>query len=72
MAEELTSLWQEAEQHLQAFEQLVRRTVEAAWLAGDALLRIRQQQPYGAWTPALSCQVDFGPYDNDPDTRNEA
>ena len=47
------SLWQEAERHLRAFEQLARRTVEEAWLAGDALLRIRQQLPHGAWTPAL-------------------
>lgn len=27
-------------------------TVEEAWLAGDALLRIRQQLPHGAWLPA--------------------
>ena len=47
------SLWQEAEQHLRAFEQLARRTVEEAWLAGDALLRIKEQLPHGAWTPAL-------------------
>ena len=47
------SLWQEAERHLRAFEQLARRTVEEAWLAGDALLRIKQQLPHGAWTPAL-------------------
>ena len=53
MAEEITALWQEAEQHLRAFEQLARRTVEEAWLAGDALLRIRQQLPHGAWLPAL-------------------
>ena len=50
---EITALWQEAEQHLQAFEQLARRTVEEAWLAGDALLRIKEQLPHGAWTPAL-------------------
>ena len=42
------SLWQEAEQHLRAFEQLARRTVEEAWLAGDALLRIKEQLPHGA------------------------
>ncbi len=53
MAEELTDLWAEAEGHLREFERLARRTVEAAWLAGDALLRIRQQLPHGAWTPAL-------------------
>ena len=53
MADEITALWQEAEQHLQAFEQLARRTVEEAWLAGDALLRIKEQLPHGAWTPAL-------------------
>ena len=47
------SLWQEAEQHLREFERLARRTVEEAWLAGDALLRIREQLPHGAWTPAL-------------------
>ena len=47
------SLWQEAEEHLRAFEQLARRTVEEAWLAGDALLRIKEQLPHGAWTPAL-------------------
>ena len=50
---EITALWQEAEKHLQAFEQLARRTVEEAWLAGDALLRIKEQLPHGAWTPAL-------------------
>ena len=53
MAAEITVLWQEAEQHLRTFEQLARRTVEEAWLAGDALLRIKQQLPHGAWTPAL-------------------
>ena len=53
MAEEITVLWQEAEEHLRAFEQLARRTVEEAWLAGDALLRIKDQLPHGAWTPAL-------------------
>ncbi|MDE0464620.1 MAG: hypothetical protein OXH93_19535 [Caldilineaceae bacterium] len=51
---ELPALWREAEQHLRTFEQLARRTVEEAWLAGDALLRIKQQLPHGAWTPALS------------------
>ena len=50
---EITALWQEAEQHIRAFEQLARRTVEEAWLAGDALLRIKEQLPHGAWTPAL-------------------
>jgi len=50
---ELSTLWQEAEQHIRAFEQLARRTVEEAWLAGDALLRIKEQLPHGAWTPAL-------------------
>ena len=50
---ELPTLWQEAEGHLRAFEQLARRTVEEAWLAGDALLRIKHQLPHGAWTPAL-------------------
>ena len=53
MAAEITALWQEAEQNLRAFEQLARRTGEEAWLAGDALLRIRQQLPHGAWLPAL-------------------
>ena len=42
---ELPALWQEAEQHIRAFEQLARRTVEEAWLAGDALLRIKEQLP---------------------------
>ena len=51
MAEELAALWDEAEHHLRAFEQLARRTVEEAWLAGDALLRIKEQLPHGAWTP---------------------
>ena len=51
---ELPALWQEAEQHIRAFEKLARRTVEEAWLAGDALLRIKQQLPHGAWTPALA------------------
>lgn len=53
MGEELTDLWREAEQHLRAFKQLARRTVEEAWRAGDALLRIRQQLSHGSWTPAL-------------------
>ncbi len=35
MAEELTDLWAEAEQHLRALEQLARCTVEGAWLAGE-------------------------------------
>ena len=52
MAEEIIALWQKAEPHLRAFEQLARRTVEEARLAGDALLRIRQQLPHGAWLPA--------------------
>ena len=47
MVEELTTLWQEAEEHLRAFDQLARRTVEEAWLAGDALLRIKEQLPHG-------------------------
>ena len=51
--DEITALWQEAEQHLREFERLARRTVEEAWLAGDALLRIKEQLPHGAWTPAL-------------------
>lgn len=46
---ELPTLWKEAEGHLRAFEQLARRTVEEAWLAGDSLLRIKQQLPHGAW-----------------------
>ena len=50
---DLPALWQEAEQHIRAFEQLARRTVEEAWMAGDALLRIKEQLPHGAWTPAL-------------------
>ncbi|MCZ0938412.1 MAG: hypothetical protein OXJ55_07230 [Caldilineaceae bacterium] len=50
---EITALWQEAEQHLREFERLARRTVEEAWLAGDALMRIKEQLPHGAWTPAL-------------------
>lgn len=50
---DLPALWLEAEQHIRAFEQLARRTVEEAWLAGDALLRIKEQLPHGAWTPAL-------------------
>ncbi|MDE0464617.1 MAG: hypothetical protein OXH93_19520 [Caldilineaceae bacterium] len=53
MAEQITALWQEAEQHLREFERLARRTVEEAWLAGDALVRIKEQLPHGAWTPAL-------------------
>ena len=58
MAEEITDLWREAEEHLRAFEQLARRTVEEAWLAGDALLRIKDQLPHGAWTPALKEDAD--------------
>ena len=50
---DLPALWQEAEQHIRAFEQLARRTVEEAWMAGDALLRIKEQLPHGAWTPSL-------------------
>lgn len=53
MAEELTNLWQEGEQHLREFERLARRTVEEAWPAGDALMRIKEQLSHGAWTPAL-------------------
>ena len=53
MAEEITVLWQEAEQHLRAFEQLARRTVEEAWLAGDALMRIKEQVPHGGWRAGL-------------------
>ncbi len=53
MGEQITALWQEAEQHLREFERLARRTVEEAWLAGDALLQIKEQLPHGAWTPAL-------------------
>ena len=53
MGEQITALWQEAEQHLREFERLARRTVEEAWLAGDALLRIKELLPHGAWTPAL-------------------
>lgn len=48
MAEEIIALWQKAEPHLRAFEQLARWTVEETWMAGDALLRIRQQLPHGA------------------------
>ena len=51
--DEITALWQEAEQHLREFERLARRTVEEAWSAGDALARIKAQLPHGAWTPAL-------------------
>ena len=39
------------QQYLRAFEQLARRTVEEAWLAGDALFRIRPP-PHGAWLPS--------------------
>ncbi len=53
MAEEITALWQEAEQHLRAFEQLARRTVKEAWLAGDALMRIKEQVPHGGWRAGL-------------------
>ncbi|MDE0078913.1 MAG: hypothetical protein OXO50_15440 [Caldilineaceae bacterium] len=48
MGEQITALWQEAEEHLQTFGELARRTVEAAWLAGDALLWIKKQLPHGA------------------------
>ncbi len=53
MAEQLIALWQEAEEHLQAFQQYARRTVEEAWLAGDALMRIREQLPHGGWRSGL-------------------
>lgn len=53
MGEQITALWQEAEEHLRTFGELARCTVEAAWLAGDALLRVKEQLPQGAWTPAL-------------------
>lgn len=53
MGEQITALWQEAEERLRTFGELAGRTVEAAWLAGDALLRIKEQLPHGAWTPAL-------------------
>ena len=63
MGEQIPAMWQEAEQHLRAFEQLARRTVEEAWLAGDAFFgsksssririadkfgRVRFFQKYGA------------------------
>ena len=50
---ELADLWAEAEGHMQAVVTYARRTVIAAWLAGDALLRIKNQLPHGQWTPAL-------------------
>ena len=53
MAEQLIALWQEAEEHLQAFQQYARRTVEEAWLAGDALMRIKEQLPHGGWRSGL-------------------
>ena len=53
MAEQLIALWQEAEEHLHAFQQYARRTVEEAWLAGDALMRIREQLPHGGWRSGL-------------------
>ena len=53
MAELLIALWQEAEEHLQAFQQYARRTVEEAWLAGDALMRIKEQLPHGGWRSGL-------------------
>ena len=51
--EEIAALWEEAEGHLQAASVYARRTVEESWLAGDALARIREQLPHGAWLPAL-------------------
>ena len=33
MGEQITALWQEAEERLRTFGELARRTVEAAWLA---------------------------------------
>jgi len=53
MAEQLIALWQEAEEHLHAFQQYARRTVEEAWLAGDALMRIKEQLPHGGWRSGL-------------------
>lgn len=53
MAEQLIALWQEAEEHLNAFQQYARRTVEEAWLAGDALMRIKEQLPHGGWRSGL-------------------
>ena len=53
MADQVTALWQEAEQHLREFECLARRTVEEAWLAGDALMRTKEKLSHGAWIPAL-------------------
>ena len=38
MEEQLTTSWDEAEQHLQAFQQLARRTVEAAVPVGAGVL----------------------------------
>ena len=43
---EITALWQEAEAHLREFERLARRTVEEAWLAGDAA---SDQRAADAW-----------------------
>jgi len=53
MGEQITALWQEAVERLRTFGELARRTVEAAWLGGDALLLFKKQLPHGAWTPAL-------------------
>lgn len=49
----LPALWQEAERHIRALEQLARRTVEEGWLVDDALLRIKEKLPHSAWTPSL-------------------
>ncbi len=53
MGEQITALWQEAVERLRTFGELARRTVEAAWLGGDALPLFKKQLPHGAWTSAL-------------------
>ena len=53
MPDHLSALWREAEDHLADFQRYARRTVAEAWLAGDALMRVKDQFPHGAWRSGL-------------------
>ena len=53
MPDKLTALRREAEDRVTAFQRYARRTVAEAWLAGDALIRVKDQLPHGAWRSGL-------------------
>lgn len=51
---QITDSYNSGRPDLRALEQLARRTVEEAWLAGGALPRIKQQLAHGTRTHALA------------------